>query len=198
MRHAACAGDGGSGAQAPTGTYTIGGTVSGLTGQGLVLRNSNGDQVALSAGSGLFTFPLALSSGASYAVAVAIQPSVPVQSCAVTNGSGVVGTANVANVSVDCATGPFTALANQPPEPGYLTILLTDGSVLMQSNNDASVFYRLSPDSAGSYADGSWRRSGNSAVSTSFDVPPNAETGSSSLAVVANGIASAPVTVSVN
>jgi hypothetical protein len=39
---------------------------------------------------------------------------------------------------------------------------------------------------------------GNNAVSTSFDVPVNAETGESSLVVVANGIASNPVSVLVN
>jgi hypothetical protein len=39
---------------------------------------------------------------------------------------------------------------------------------------------------------------GGSIVSTSFDVPTNAETGESSLVVVANGIASSAVTIVVN
>jgi hypothetical protein len=154
---ASCGGGGDGGNSAPAATYTIGGAVAGLTSQGLVLRNSNGDSVSVSA-SGSFTFPVALSNGASYAVTVAIQPSVPVQSCVVINGSGVVSAADITDISVACATGPFTALINQPPDPGYLTILLTDGSVLMQSINDAGVFYRLSPDSQGSYVDGSWRK----------------------------------------
>ncbi len=51
---------------------------------------------------------------------------------------------------------PFTALASQPPEAGELTLLLTDGSVMMQSFNDAGVFYRLAPDSNGSYIHGTW------------------------------------------
>jgi hypothetical protein len=38
---------------------------------------------------------------------------------------------------------------------------------------------------------------GTRAVSTSFDVPAGAETGASNLEVVANGIASNPVTVTV-
>ena len=38
---------------------------------------------------------------------------------------------------------------------------------------------------------------GTKVVSTNFDVPKNAETGASSLVVVANGIPSAPVTVTV-
>jgi hypothetical protein len=39
---------------------------------------------------------------------------------------------------------------------------------------------------------------GSTIVSTSFDVPSVTETGASSLAVVANGIPSAPVSVTVN
>jgi hypothetical protein len=39
---------------------------------------------------------------------------------------------------------------------------------------------------------------GAARVSTNFDVPANAETGSSSLVVVANGIPSRPVTITVN
>ena len=39
---------------------------------------------------------------------------------------------------------------------------------------------------------------GSTVVSTQFDVPAHAETGASSLVVVANGIASAPVSVTVN
>ncbi len=155
---AGCGGGGGGmgGAAPPAPTYTVGGTVDGLAGQGLILRNSNGDQVSVMA-SGSFTFPMALGSGASYAVTVATQPSGPVQNCVVMNGSGMVSTADVTSVAVICATGPFAALTNQPPEPGYLAILLTDGSVLMQSNYNAGVFYELSPDSQGSYLNGTWR-----------------------------------------
>jgi hypothetical protein len=150
-------GGGGGGAAAPAPTYTIGGTVAGLAGQGLVLRNGNGDELSVSA-SGSFTFPAALGSGASYAVTVATQPSAPAQTCVVLDGAGVVTGANIENVTVVCATGPFTALAHQPPEPGFLTLLLTDGSVVMQSISDAGVFYELSPDAQGSYEAGTWRR----------------------------------------
>jgi hypothetical protein len=154
---AGCGGGGSGGTGPPPPTYTVGGTVAGLAGQGLVLRNSNGDDVPIPA-SGSFTFPMALSSGASYAVSVATEPSGPAQTCVVIDGAGVIGSANVTDVSVVCATGPFTALAHQPPAAGYLSILLTDGTVLMQSIGDAGIFYQLSPDADGSYVNGSWRR----------------------------------------
>jgi N-acetylneuraminic acid mutarotase len=92
---------------APT-TYTIGGTVSGLTGSGLVLQDNGGNNISVTA-SGSFTFTTAVASGGAYAVTVLTQPSNPVQNCVVTGGSGA-ASANVTNVQVTCTlvTGPFT------------------------------------------------------------------------------------------
>jgi hypothetical protein len=155
---AACGGGSSSApAPAPTPTYTVGGIVSGLGGSGLVLQNNGGDGLGVSV-SGAFTFPTGLSSGAAYSVTVAVQPSTPTQNCVVTNGAGTVGGMNVTDVEVDCAPAQLTTLVNQPPEPGYLSLLLTDGGVMMQSINDASVFYKLTPDSAGSFVNGTWHR----------------------------------------
>ena len=87
---------GGSG----TPTYTVGGTVSGLTSGSLVLKNNAGDDLTISANSTSFTFATALVSSAGYAVTVATQPSG--LTCAVTNGSGTIASANVTNVGVAC------------------------------------------------------------------------------------------------
>ena len=151
---AACGGGGSGGTRGP---YTIGGTVSGLSGSGLTLRNNGGQTLAISAPGG-FAFAGGLDSGAVYSVTVAKQPSAPAQHCTVTDGSGTVANANVTNVRVECTPQPFTALSNQPPEAGYLSLLLTDGSVMMQSASDAGVFYRLTPDLQGGYVKGSWQR----------------------------------------
>ncbi len=151
----ACGGGGGS-APAPTVTYTVGGTVSGLQGSGLTLENNGGNALAVSA-SGSFTFPGTVASGATYAVTVAIQPGAPAQNCDVSAGTGTVGTSNVTTVVVNCASTPFTKLTNQPPDVGFLTLLLTDGRVMLQSFNDSGVFYSLTPDSQGSYVHGTWR-----------------------------------------
>jgi hypothetical protein len=147
----ACGGSGGGV------TYTIGGTVTGLTGSGLVLQNNGSGDLAVPV-SGAFIFVTGLAGGSSYAVTVKTQPSSPTQNCVVTSGSGTVQAANITDITVACAPSPFTVLANQPPEAGELSLLLTDGSVMMQSSNDASVFYRLTPDSNGSYATGTWSR----------------------------------------
>lgn len=150
---AAC---GGGGASVPPPTYTVGGTVTGLSGSGLVLALNLGPGVAVAA-SGAFVFPDHLASGAAYSVTVASPPASPAEDCRVANGTGVIGTGNVTNVTVTCAPVPFTRLTQQPPVPGYLSLLLTDGSVMMQSVNDAGVFYQLTPDAAGNYVNGTWR-----------------------------------------
>jgi Galactose oxidase, central domain len=95
---------GGSG----TGTgFTIGGTVTGLTGTGLVLQDNGGDNLTVSK-AGPFVFPTAVTGAGAYAVTVATQPTNPPQSCSVTGGSGTAA-ANVTSVSVTCVTAATNA-----------------------------------------------------------------------------------------
>lgn len=86
---------------APVATYTVGGTVSGLAGNGLALL-LNGSASLPVAANGAFTFPGGLPAGASYAVTVGAQPSGPTQTCSVANGSGTIGSTNVTDVAVTC------------------------------------------------------------------------------------------------
>src|SRR5207253_2257669 len=65
-------------------TFSVGGTVSGLIGTGLVLQDNGGDNLPVSANS-TFTFSTAIASGATYSVTVLTQPTNPSQSCTVTN-----------------------------------------------------------------------------------------------------------------
>lgn len=79
--------------------YLVEGTVTGLQGT-VVLRNSNGDTVAVNSGnSGGFEFPLPLAKDKPYAVTVQTQPAG--QTCTVANGSGTVGTERT-EVDVSC------------------------------------------------------------------------------------------------
>ena len=61
-------------------------------------------------------------------------------------------------------TSTLQALSNQPPVGVLLAMLLTDGSVMVQANPtgapgaSAADFYRLTPDSTGSYAKGTWSK----------------------------------------
>src|ERR1035437_4142999 len=88
-------------------TYTIGGTVSGLSGTGLVLQDNGADSLPVNA-DGAFTFATLIDRGFPYAVTVLTQPTSPAQYCAATaNGSGV-ASADVTNVQVACITIPIT------------------------------------------------------------------------------------------
>ncbi len=88
-----------------TNTYTVGGSVSGLTaGNSVVLQKNGGDDLTVSA-NGNFSFATALTDGSSYAVAVSTQPTTPIQQCTVSNGSGTVAGAEVSSVVITCVSG---------------------------------------------------------------------------------------------
>ncbi|MGZ5252712.1 MAG: delta-60 repeat domain-containing protein, partial [Caldimonas sp.] len=84
-------------------TYTIGGTVSGLAGSGLVLQNNGAGDLSLGA-NGTFSFAAPEAAGALYSVSVKVQPTTPSQTCTVGNGAGSVGAVDVTGVTVTCAT----------------------------------------------------------------------------------------------
>jgi uncharacterized delta-60 repeat protein len=112
-------------------SFAIGGTVSGLVGGDLVLRNLGEDVSPID---GQFAFAERLPAGFPYDVTVAVQPSD--QICSVTNGAGIVADADVTDVAVDCVVrvpdsdldasfganglvispelGPLEAVAQQP------------------------------------------------------------------------------------
>ncbi len=90
----------------PPTMYTVGGSVSGLKGTGLVLQNNSGDNLKVTA-NGSFTFPTAIASGSAYKVSVMTQPSSPTQNCVVAGGSGTAN-ANITTVSVTCTTVTYT------------------------------------------------------------------------------------------
>jgi hypothetical protein len=90
-----------------TNTYSIGGSVTGLTGSGLVLQDDAGNDLPVAAGSSTFTFTTPIASGANYAVTVKTQPTGPSQTCAVTAATGTVVSANITNVVVTCTTNTY-------------------------------------------------------------------------------------------
>jgi hypothetical protein len=110
-------------------SYTVGGTISGLTANGLVLANGS-DTLNVPSGATSFTMPRAVASGGGYAVTVSSQPSG--ENCTVTNGSGTVTTSNVANVGVSCSASSNYTLSG--------TISgLTSGGLVLANNGSATV-----------------------------------------------------------
>jgi hypothetical protein len=120
----------GSGGSTAT-TFTIGVTVTGLSGTGLVLEDNGKDNLAIS-NNGAFTFKTPV---AGYVVTVFTQPTNPAQTCTVTSGTGT-ATANVTSVAVACTTNPVTATIG-----GTLSGLTTGtgASVILQDNGGDSL-----------------------------------------------------------
>jgi hypothetical protein len=93
---ASCGGGGGSSSIGAT-TYTVGGTITGLVGSAtLRLNGANGIPISTN---GPFTFSQGLIYLANYTVTASAA-----QNCNVVNGAGVVGTANITNVTITCTT----------------------------------------------------------------------------------------------
>ena len=105
--------------------YTVSGAVSGLlTGNSVTLRDNGSDDTVVSANSG-FNFPTPVASGSTYSVTVSVQP--PGQTCSVTNGSGTIGAANIADVAVACSNNTYNI--------GVTVSGLTAAGLVLQDNN---------------------------------------------------------------
>ena len=95
------------------GTFTVGGTVTGLSGSGLTLQLNGGDSLSINS-SATFSFGTRLDNTAAYSVTVLTQPSNPAQTCTVRNGSGTINGSSIGNVIVACTqTGQFAYVANR-------------------------------------------------------------------------------------
>ena len=104
-----------------TNTFSVGGTVSGLSGT-VVLQQNGTDDLSINA-NGAFTFASPVAEGATYNVTVLTQPAS--ETCTVTNGSGIMGGSNVTNVVVTCSTNTFSVGG---------TVSGLSGTVVLQQN----------------------------------------------------------------
>jgi hypothetical protein len=91
----------------PVTILNVGGSVSGLSGSGLILQLNGANDLAVNA-NGKFNFPNALAKGSAYAVTVKASPSAPVkQACTVSQGSGSIAGAAINNVAIACTTNSY-------------------------------------------------------------------------------------------
>ena len=163
-----------------TQSFTVGGTVEGLQGSGLVLRLNGANDLPV-AGNGNFTFETQLASGAAYEVSVAANPETPPQTCTVQRGTGTVGNANVRNVNVRCALNTYPV--------GGTVSGLAGGSVVLENNGGNAVEVA---------ADGAFTFSTPIATGAPYDVTVQTQPANPRQScTVANGtgtVGSAPVT----
>jgi hypothetical protein len=117
-------------------SFTIGGTITGLVGTGLVLQNSSDlEQLPVTA-NGAFTFKNLVPTGSAYTVSIFTQPTGPVQTCSFTTGTDTgVAASNVTTVELTCKAvtysvgGTIVGLAGVLPNNG----VLTDGTFILEN-----------------------------------------------------------------
>lgn len=137
---ASCGGGGGDGGVGGPGgpgpsKYSIGGTVTGLSGSGLVLQATGAGTATVSA-SGAFTFPTSLADGTAYTIGVRAQPTN--QLCSVSNALEIdpsgrfaygqaINSRSLYALAIDPATGALTPVPGSPitagMAPGHIVFL---------------------------------------------------------------------------
>lgn len=123
-------------------SYTVGGTVSGLTGDSVTLQNNSGDDLVINT-DGSFTFVTPVTDGFDYSVSVLTQPNSPNQICTVTDGSGIISGQNVDDVSVDCVDS-YTVGGNVTGLVGNsVTLQNMGGDDLILNSNGSFTFDTL-------------------------------------------------------
>jgi 6-phosphogluconolactonase (cycloisomerase 2 family) len=109
-----------------TNFYTVGGSVTGLVGTGLVLQTNASNNMSVSS-SGNYVFST-LASGSNYTITVMTQPSSPTQTCVVANGTGIITTANVTNVAITCTVDNYTISGTVSGLSGAGLVVQTNGA----------------------------------------------------------------------
>jgi uncharacterized repeat protein (TIGR03803 family) len=133
-------------------TYTVGGTITGLTADGLVLLDNGGDAITLGTGATQFTMSTGIAYGSAYAITVQTAPQGLV--CSVSDGAGTMGAAGVTNVSIGCMPN-FTLLysfaggSSDGADPYHSLILASDGNfygtTLHGGTGNTGTIFEISP-----------------------------------------------------
>jgi subtilisin family serine protease len=123
---AACGG-GGGGNSGPPPTFTVGGTVNGLTAAGLNLLLNGSETANIDTSGGVFNFTTLVPVGSTFSVVVASQPTG--ETCALDNGGGAMPAANV-TITVTCSAlsgGSFSIAGVVDPLASQQWHLLNSG-----------------------------------------------------------------------
>jgi hypothetical protein len=110
-------------------SFTIGGSISGLNTNGLVLLNNGGDPLKPKSGDASFTFPTPVASESGYNVTVATNPKDLI--CTVSNGVEMYVTSNITSISIVCSP-----IANSYTIGGSIVGLSSNGLILLNNGDN--------------------------------------------------------------
>jgi N-acetylneuraminic acid mutarotase len=129
--------------------FSVGGSIGGLTAEGLVLANGN-ETLSVSSGSTQFTFSTPLSSKSAYAVT--IQSEVSGLTCSVANATGSIGLVDVSDVAVTCAKPSYSLGGTASGVTRSGLVLANNGETLSVSAGAASFVFATPVASGAAYA----------------------------------------------
>ncbi len=142
---ASCGGSS-SGDEQSTITYTVSGSVSGLSGSGLVIQNNVGDDLTIT-DNGDFIFTTELANNSSFDVTVLSYPEGINQLCNVNNGTGIISSANKTDVNIVCVPA-YTISGTVSGLNGSGLILQNNSETLGINQNGDFVFTTKLPNAS--------------------------------------------------
>jgi uncharacterized repeat protein (TIGR03803 family) len=132
--------------------FTLGGSISGLVSNGLILSNG-GETLKVLANATTFTLPSAVATGATYSISVVSSPAAV--RCTVSNGSGVMSDRPMMNVGVTCGPATMSQLYSfegvpDGARPQYSSLIQGKdgnfyGTTPSGGAHDAGTVFRLTP-----------------------------------------------------
>ena len=129
------------GNDSPPQVRAISGVVRELSGSGLVLQRNGANDLAVEPNATGFQFPGWFAEGAHYVITVGKQPTNPAQTCAIENGEGRVGPADVVNVGVVCALNMYSVTTTVTGLVGTgLTLELDDDNRVVVATSGTVTF----------------------------------------------------------
>ncbi len=154
----ACGGGGGGGTTDPVVeptptpgvTYTLSGSISGLTTSGLTLSLNNSETIEVAANATTLSFTAALADAASYEVSISTQPNGLI--CSATNASGSISAANVENIAITCATSYTVSGTIEGLSTETATLSLNGSESLTTTSSEAAFTFTTALVEGASYA----------------------------------------------
>ena len=152
-----------------TNTYSVGGTLNGLSpANTIVLQLNGGDNITLSA-NGALTFPTGIESGTAYAATILTPPTG--QPCTSTYNAEVVDSANISNIEIICgpaSVGTWSANNSMgSARVSHSTTVLQDGRVLVAGGVGAGLSY-LSAAEIFDPSTNTWSATGSMAITRAY------------------------------